>query len=284
MRKDNRIPFELATGVCLAMIALASCFPLQAQSTTGEPQGVPVNTPSTTASPTQNMSEPPSTATAEEAADIYFAQGRFQAAIAAYKKVVPPTGSSWNKMGMSYQKMYNLEEAKKCYESALKINPKNVNYLNNLATVYAGLKLPGYAERTYKKALKIDPQNALVYKNLGTMYMTDGKINKGKRCYDEARKLDPTIFTARASLSVDEPTDVHNRGAMNYFLARSCLQSGQTDCAITYLRAAMNEGYTTPKKLATDPEFERLRGVYAFQQMLAEQNAKGAPAPNKDAH
>jgi Tfp pilus assembly protein PilF len=166
----------------------------------------------------------------------------------------------------------------------LKISPKNTSYINNLGTVYAGLRLYGSAEKTYRRALKIDPEDALVNKNLGTLYMVQGKFNKGKHCFDEARRIDPNIFSSRAAMSVDEPADVHNRGAMNYFMARSCLQSGQTDCAITYLRTAMNEGYTTAKKLATDPEFERLRGVYAFQQMLAEQTAKTAQTPTKDAH
>ena len=43
------------------------------------------------------------------------------------------------------------------------------------------------------------------------------------------------------------------------------------DCAIDYLRMALNEGFTNPKKIEADSEFAVLRGVPAFQQLLAEQ-------------
>lgn len=58
---------------------------------------------------------------------------------------------------------------------------------------------------------------------------------------------------------------------MNYYMALGCLRSGQTDCALEYLRNALNEGFTTPKKLATDDQFLSLRDNPAFQQLLAEQ-------------
>lgn len=279
MRKMRKFIWRQGVGAAVGVLALAAtCY---AQTTPAQPAPEPAQASQTPGQATQIPQGAVTAPTPTDTADVYFAQGRYQAAIAAYKLVDPPTASSWNKMGMSYQKMYQLEEAKKCYELASKIDPKNASYLNNLGTVYQGLQLYGSAERTYRRALKIEPQNALVYKNLGTLYLVQGKINKGKHCYEEATKLDPNIFTSRGSMSVDEPADVHNRGAMNYFMARSCLQAGMTDCAISYLRASLNQGYTSAKKLATDPEFARLRGVYAFQQMLAEQELKTSPPPAK---
>ncbi len=283
MRTINRYILNRVIGVALAATAYSAVAYAQStpQSTATGEQITPAATAQKPASNDLTLQGTVTAPTAEDAADVYFAQGRYQAAIAAYKQVDPPTATAWNKMGMSYQKMYNLEDAKKCYDAALKLSPKNVSIINNLATVYSGLKLYGSAEKAYRRALKIEPEDALINKNLGTLYMVQGKFNKGKHYFDEARRIDPKIFSTKGAMSVDEPTDVHSRGAMNYFMARSCLQSGQTDCAITYLRAAMNQGYTTAKKLATDPEFERLRGVYAFQQMLAEQNAKATQTPAK---
>jgi hypothetical protein len=43
------------------------------------------------------------------------------------------------------------------------------------------------------------------------------------------------------------------------------------DCAIDYLRMALNEGFTSPKKIEADSEFAGLHGTPAFQQLLAEQ-------------
>lgn len=217
----------------------------------------------------------------EEQGNLLFAENHYQAAIAAFKQVTPPTASAWNKMGISYQMMYNVNEARKCYEAAHEMDPKNVNYLNNLATAYIGLKEYGNAERAYRKALKINARDALIYKNLGTLYIMQGKLNKGKKAYDEARKLDPKIFVAGNSLTIEEPTSVHGRGAMNYMMARSCVQSGLTECALEYLRASINEGYTTAKKVELDPDFKPLLNVYAFQQMVAELSAKQSQGGGK---
>jgi hypothetical protein len=43
------------------------------------------------------------------------------------------------------------------------------------------------------------------------------------------------------------------------------------ECAIDYLRMALNEGFTDPKKIEADSEFASLRGVPAFEQLLASQ-------------
>ena len=61
---------------------------------------------------------------------------------------------------------------------------------------------------------------------------------------------------------------------MNYYMARGCVRAGQNDCAIQYLRMALNEGFTNPKKIEADSEFAVLRGVPAFEQLLA---AQGTP-------
>ena len=43
------------------------------------------------------------------------------------------------------------------------------------------------------------------------------------------------------------------------------------DRAIEYLRSALNEGFTNPKKIVADSEFAGLRGLPAFEQLLAGQ-------------
>jgi hypothetical protein len=46
------------------------------------------------------------------------------------------------------------------------------------------------------------------------------------------------------------------------------------DRALEYLRMALNEGFTNPRKIVADSEFVSLRGVPAFQQLLTEQSAQ----------
>ena len=45
------------------------------------------------------------------------AHQRYQAAIEAYKKAPQDSAAVWNKMGIAYQMMFNLEDAIRCYQA-----------------------------------------------------------------------------------------------------------------------------------------------------------------------
>jgi Tfp pilus assembly protein PilF len=199
---------------------------------------------------------------------------RYQAAIEAYKKVPAPSADALNQMGIAYQMMFSLQEAVKCYTAALRLDPQNANVMNNLGTVYDSLKQFRAAERMYRKALKLDPKSALIEKNLGTNLLAQHRFNKGWDAYQAALAIDPQIFNASAGLRVDNPASTQDRGAMNYYMAKGCVRAGQSDCAIEYLRMALNEGFTNPKKIEADGEFAALRGIPAFESLLAERRSQ----------
>jgi Tfp pilus assembly protein PilF len=123
----------------------------------------------------------------------------------------------------------------------------------------------------YRKAVKLDPRSALIEKNLGTSLLAQHHYKKGWAAYQAALAIDPQVFESSVSPRVDNPASVQNRGAMNYYMAKGCVRAGQNDCAIQYLRMALNEGFTNPKKIEADSEFAGLRGVPAFEQLLAAQ-------------
>jgi len=207
----------------------------------------------------------------EDVGDSFMGHQRYQAAIEAYKKVSPDSYVVWNKMGIAYQMMLNMQDAVRCYQKSLKLNPRNSNVLNNLGTVYDSLKQYSMAERMYRKALKVDPRSAVILKNLGTAQMARHKYDKGWESYQAALAIDPHIFDKDNHLRVENPSSVQNRGAMNYYMAKGCVRAGRIDQAIEYLRMALNEGFTSPKKIQADGEFASLRGVPAFEELIAEQ-------------
>jgi tetratricopeptide (TPR) repeat protein len=214
---------------------------------------------------------PPNPSTPEEVGDAMMVHLRYQAAIEAYKKGPRDSAEIWNKMGIAYQLMFNQEEASHCYQASLHLDPRNSRVMNNLGTIYDSEKEYSNAERMYRKALKLDPKSALIYKNLGTNLLAQHKYKKGWEEYKTALEIDPNIFTSNASPRVQNPASVEERGAMNYYMAKGCVRAGMNDCAIEYLRMALNEGFTNPKKIEADSEFAGLRGVPAFKQLLAEQ-------------
>ena len=266
-RFDNR--FLPAT---IFIAALAGTCSQGIGQTPGAPSPATVteSAPAKTAVPEQPKAQP----TPEQLGDALMAHQRYQAAIEAYKKGTPSEPAVWNKLGIAYQLMFDLTDAMQSYQKAHKLEPRNSNVLNNLGTVYDALKQYHNAEKMYRKALKIDPHSALILKNLGTNLLTQHKYEKGWQQYQMAIKYDPNIFQDTSRPRVENPASVSDRGAMNYYMARGCVRAGMPERAIQYLRMALNEGYTNPKKLIADDEFASLHGVPAFEELLASQTQK----------
>jgi len=201
---------------------------------------------------------------------------RYQAAIAAYASAQEKTAAVWNKMGIAYQMMLDLADATRCYKASLKLAPSDPNVLNNLGTALQSLGDYGHAERMYRKAVQIDPSFALGYKNLATCLMARRKYKQGRVADARALALDPTVFEpgSGSGLTIDNAVSVHDRGAMNYYMAIDCARAGQTACALQHLRLALDQGYTSPDKVAADSNFAALSSDPGFRQLLAEQTRK----------
>jgi len=220
---------------------------------------------------TATASQPESSLAPEQLGDLQMVRKHYQAALAAYMQVPSKSAPIWNKIGIADQQMFMNDEAKKNYERALRMDPKNPDVMNNLATVYYSLKEYSYAEHMYRKALKYNPKSALFYKNLGTDLLAQDKFKKGWDCYQTALSIDPEIFERINELRIGEPTPTQKRGAMNYYLAKSYARVGMPDLAVGYLRMAIDEGFTDRKRVMADKEFASLHSVVAFQQLIAEQ-------------
>ncbi len=218
------------------------------------------------------VAAPPPLDLPEAQGDALMAHHRYQAAAEAFGRVQPPNAAVWNKMGIAYQMLGDVADATRCYQRSLKLDPKNVNVLNNLGTIYDSQGDYRRAVKMYHKALKIQPKSAMILKNLGTDLMSQHKYKKGWEAYKEALAVDPRVFDHNnAGPRVDNPASVRQRGAMNYYMARGCARAGKNQLAIDYLRMALNEGFVTAKKIATDTEFASLRGIPAFEALISEQ-------------
>lgn len=250
-------------AACVSVVVLSMSLMAAAQSSAANIGSTPPalqSTPAPTPQPTP-----------EALGDSLMAHRRYQAAIEAYKQVPEMTAPVWNKMGIAHQMMFDLQDATRCYRASLKLDPKNVNVLNNLGTVYDSLKEYRSAVKMYHRALKYDPKSALVLKNLGTDLLAQHQYKKGWAVYQSALSVDPQIFDRNTGPRVENPASVQERGAMNYYMARGCVRAGKKDRAIEYLRMAVDEGFTSPKKIAADQDFAGLHGIPEFDQLLAEQ-------------
>ena len=56
--------------------------------------------------------------------DIYMARKMFREAVDMYRQMPPDSAISWNKTGIAFHQMLDLESARRSYERSLKLNPK----------------------------------------------------------------------------------------------------------------------------------------------------------------
>jgi tetratricopeptide (TPR) repeat protein len=204
--------------------------------------------------------------------DLLMVHQKYLAAVDAYRHGPHDSAIVWNKLGIAYQHMYALDIAKLQYEKALSIDPHYAEAINNLGTVFYGLKNYHKAESYYRKAIHYKPQTASFYSNLGTAYFAEHKYKQGADSYQHAFSLDPEIFIRESLERIAELGPVEEQAKLNYTLAKLYAQAGNMKAAIEYLRAAFSEGFDDRKRLMADKELATLRGTPEFHLLLAEEH------------
>jgi len=207
--------------------------------------------------------------TPENRGDILMARKMYREAIEYYQQAPQDSAIVWNKLGIAYHQMMQLDAAMKRYRRAIRLDAKYPEAINNLGTIYYAEKRYSKAAGCYKRALKLAPGSASIYSNLGTAYFAEKKYKEAWEAYNTAFQLDPEVFEHRNAYGVllQERT-VEERAKFHYYLAKIYASKGQTDRALQYIRKALEEGFTDRKKLLQDPEFAALRDLPEFKELL----------------
>jgi len=208
--------------------------------------------------------------TAEGRGDIFMARKMYREAIESYLQGPQESAVIWNKLGIAYHQMMQLDAAMKRYRRAIHIDAKYAEAINNMGTIYYAEKRYGKATGTYKHALKLAPGSASIYSNLGTAYFAEKKYKEAWEAYNTAFQLDPEVFEHRNTYGVllQERT-VEERARFHYYLAKIYAKQGQKDRALQYIRKALEEGFTDRKKFFQDPDFAAMRDLPEFKELLA---------------
>jgi tetratricopeptide (TPR) repeat protein len=213
--------------------------------------------------------------TPETRGDIYMARKMYREAIDAFRQGSQTDPVLWNKIGIAYHQLTQLDQAKKSYEHALKLKKDYVEAINNLGTVYYAQKSYRRAIKYYKKALKIapnDPKSASIYMNLGTAYFARKKYEDATKSYQVALTMDPQIFERHSNYGVLlEERTVEERAKYHFYVAKLYAKDGRNELAIQYLRKALEEGLKEKKQLDEVPEFAGLKNMPEFKELLSKE-------------
>ena len=213
------------------------------------------------------------TITPELRGDIFMAKKDFRAAIDAFKEGSPKDPVLWNKTGIAYHQMSQLDNALKSYQKAVSLKKDYLEAVNNIGTIYYTRKSYSRAITYYRRALKLAPasvRQAAIYNNLGTALFARKQYKEAQQAMETALKLDPNVFESNGGYGVLlEERGVPERAKFHYYMAKTYAKDGRNDLALQYLRKAFEEGFKEKKQLEKDPEFATLRNTKEYKDLLA---------------
>jgi tetratricopeptide (TPR) repeat protein len=207
------------------------------------------------------------TLTLEERGDLYVVRKMYREAIDTYRSA-GNTAVLWNKIGIAYHQLGQLEAARKSYERAIKLDKQDADAINNVGTVFYAEKKYRTAIARYNKAIGISPNTASFWSNLGTAYYARGNFAEMMKAYTRAMQLDPDVFEVHGSIGTRMlDRSVADRARYHYEIARMYANAGKNELAIQYLRKALEEGFKEREKLQSK-EFSALRETQEFKDLM----------------
>ncbi|MCC6590322.1 MAG: tetratricopeptide repeat protein [Bryobacterales bacterium] len=201
--------------------------------------------------------------------DISMARKDFRQAIDYYRSIAPPSHVIYNKIGIAFHQLTELESAKKYYEKSVKLKPDYAEAVNNLGTIYYASKSYRRAVRQYSRALRLAPNSASIYSNLGTAWFARKNYQKATEAYQKALSLDAEVFEHRSTNGVLlQERSVEERAKFHYYLAKTYAKAGMADRALLYMRKCLEEGFKDRQKFVEEPDFATLQQIPEFQELL----------------
>lgn len=121
-------------------------------------------------------------------------QGRYGEAALLYKEILRTRKRIpgwWNNLGYCYLRLGELETALDCYQTALKLAPRNIDILINTGGCYQRLEQWAEAYRCFYRAWKYQPRDVDLLNNLGVCLVQLERPEEALDYYRQALALAP---------------------------------------------------------------------------------------------
>lgn len=208
----------------------------------------------------------------EERGDIFLARKMYREAIETFREGSSNDPILHNKEGIAYHQLLQLDQAMKEYQFAIKLKPDYEEAINNIGTVYYAKKSYRRATTWFTRALALAPddlKSAAVYVNLGSAWFSRKNYARAQTAFQTAVRLDPEVFERHGSFGVMmQERNIEERAKFHFYLARMYAKSGRNELALQYLRKAFEEGFRDKQKVTDAQEFNPLRELPEFKELL----------------
>ena len=220
----------------------------------------------------QSAAKPVPQLTPEDRGDVYMARKMYREAIETFREGEPKDPILHNKEGIAYHQLLQLDQALKEYQLAVKLKPDYEEAINNIGAIYYTKKSYRRATTWFTRALALAPddyKSAAVYVNLGSSWFSRKNYDRAQVAFQTAVRLDPEVFERHGSFGVMmQERNIEERAKFHLYLARMYAKSGRNELALQYLRKSLEEGLKDKEKATEAPEFNPLRNLPEFKELL----------------
>lgn len=187
-------------------------------------------------------------------ASVFRQLKRYDSAGHYFKKQVMRRGDepaqAWFAIGNFFEDMKVYDSAAFYFRKAIDENNKYTSAYTNAGQAYMALEMYDEAKVFLQQAYNLDSTGYAPAHNLGLLY------------HAQAQYKNAIVYLQKAI--INDPT----KNKAYYELAASYALSNQPEQAILYIRQAIQRGYKNYKTLLDDPDFDMLKNLKGFQDIL----------------
>ena len=150
-----------------------------------------------------------------------------------------------NNLGMFYSNIYEYKKAEKKYKKGLEIDKNNLSLLNNLANLKKDLDQTEESVNIYEKILSIKPDALVVMYNLAGLYNSLGRFEKSKELYFQILKQKKDFTEADRLISQMEKYNSMHKHFLN--IKEKLSNMKLNDNSLLHLHFALGKAYGDQK-------------------------------------
>ena len=176
-------------------------------------------------------------------------KGNFLEAINVMKNALkqnPKNADFFNNIGMSYANIFKYEKAEEYYNKGLEIDKNNLHIINNLANLKKDLDKSDEAVELYKKILSKQPDAIAAMYNLASLYNTMGDFNKSKKIFFDILKIKSNLTEADRIISQMTTYDKDHSHFIN--MKNKLSDTSLDEQALMHLHYALGKAYNDQKE------------------------------------